>query len=62
MMILNQKVVDYKVSWYFKTYNLLFGGFFPYEVFWKIRFLNSDVVFVVDKITLNKKVDNYKIL
>jgi hypothetical protein len=31
-MISNQKVVNYKVSLYFKTYNFYFGGFFPSEV------------------------------
>ena len=26
-MVLNQNVVNYKLSWYFKTYNFYFGGF-----------------------------------
>ena len=37
-MISNQKIINYKVSLYFKTYNFYFGDF-PSEVVWKIQIL-----------------------
>jgi hypothetical protein len=62
-MVLNQKFVNYKVSWYFKTYNFCFGGFSIWGLLKNsnLNFLNSYIVFVY-KITLNQNVDNYKIL
>jgi hypothetical protein len=35
-MISNKKIVNYKVSLHFMTYNFYFGGF-PSEIVWKIQ-------------------------
>jgi hypothetical protein len=37
-MIFNQKIINYKVSLHFKTYNFYFGDFLS-EIVWKIQIL-----------------------
>jgi hypothetical protein len=54
-MILNQKIVNYKVSLHFKTYNFYFGGF-------SIRgsLKNSNIV-LHNKMISNQNIVNYKV-
>jgi hypothetical protein len=54
-MISNQKVVDYKVSLHFKTYNFYFGGFSIQD-----SFKNSNIV-LHNKIISNQNIVNYKV-
>jgi hypothetical protein len=54
-MISNQKIVKYKVSLYFKTYNFYFGGF-------SIRdSLKNPNIVLHNKMISNQNIVNYKV-
>jgi hypothetical protein len=54
-MISNQKIVNYKVSLYFNTYNFYFGGFSIGG-----SFKNSNIV-LHDKMISNQNIVSYKV-
>jgi hypothetical protein len=59
-MISNQKIVNYKVSLHFKTYNFYFDGFSIRDSLKKIKFQNSNIV-LHNKMISNQNIVNYKV-
>jgi hypothetical protein len=59
-MISNQKVVNYKVSLHFKTYNFYFGGFSIRDSLKNSNIQNSNIV-LHNKMISNQNIVNYKV-
>jgi hypothetical protein len=59
-MISNKKIINYKVSLHFKTYNFYFRGFSIRCSLKNSNFNNSNII-LHDKIISNQNIVNYKV-